>query len=156
MAARDEHYIGRCLHLADLAAQRGEVPVGAVIVDAGGDVVAQGMNLRETAFDATAHAEMVAIRAISALRRRWHLNGLTLYVTLEPCIMCAGALVQSRIARVVYGCADAKGGAMGSLYDVAGDTRLNHRFPYTAGVRADECAARLQRFFAARRNAKRA
>jgi tRNA(adenine34) deaminase len=156
LAARDEFYIGRCLHLADQAALRGEVPVGAVIVDASGAIVAEGMNLRETAFDATAHAEIVALRRASELRKRWYLEGLTLYVTLEPCIMCSGALVQSRIARVVYGCTDPKGGAMGSLYDVASDTRLNHRFPYVAGVRADECAARLQAFFQARRKNKAA
>ncbi len=151
LAARDEFYIGRCLHLADQAALRGEVPVGAVIVDASGAVVAEGMNLRETEFDATAHAEVVALRRASLLRRRWYLEGLTLYVTLEPCIMCSGALVQARIARVVYGCTDPKGGAMGSLYDVANDTRLNHRFPYTPGVRAEECAARLSTFFQGKR-----
>jgi len=94
---------------------------------------------------------VVALRAASEARRRWYLDDLTLYVTLEPCLMCAGALVQARIARVVYGCADPKGGAMGSLYDVPNDVRLNHRFPYTAGVRAEECAARLRDFFRTRR-----
>jgi tRNA(adenine34) deaminase len=153
LAARDAFYIGRCLHLADEAARRGEVPVGAVVVDPSGAIVSEGFNLRETAFDATAHAEVVALRAASELRRRWYLDDLTLYVTLEPCLMCAGALVQARIARVVYGCTDPKGGAMGSLYDVPNDARLNHRFPYAAGVRADECAERLRDFFRARRGA---
>ena len=151
LAARDDFYIGRCLQLADEAARCGEVPVGAVVIDPGGAVVAEGFNLRESAFDATAHAEVVALRAASEARRRWYLDDLTLYVTLEPCLMCAGALVQARIARVVYGCADPKGGAMGSLYDVPNDVRLNHRFPYTAGVRAEECAARLRDFFRTRR-----
>jgi tRNA(adenine34) deaminase len=150
-AARDAFYIGRCLHLADEAARLGEVPVGAVIVDPSGAIVAEGFNLRETEYDATAHAEVVALREASRLRRRWYLDDLTLYVTLEPCVMCAGALVQARIARVVYGCTDPKGGAMGSLYDVPSDARLNHRFPYVAGIRADECAAKLRDFFRARR-----
>ena len=151
MAARDEHYIGRCLHLADLAAQRGEVPVGAVIVDAGGDVVAQGMNLRETAFDATAHAEIVAIRAISALRRRWHLNGLTLYVTLEPCPMCAGAILQARVPIVVWGAPDPKAGAVESLYRLFEDPRLNHRVDHVGRVMADDCGRILSDFFKRKR-----
>ncbi len=154
-SARDDYYIGRCLHLADRAAALGEVPVGSVIVDASGAIVSEGMNLRETAFDATAHAEVVALRRASELRRRWYLDDLTLYVTLEPCLMCSGALVQARIRRVVYGCTDPKGGAMGSLYDVPRDNRLNHRFPYEAGVRADECAERLTRFFREKRAGKR-
>lgn len=133
---------------ADRAATLGEVPVGAVVVDASGSRVAVAHNLRETAADPTAHAEIVALRAAAAARGIWRLEGHTLYVTLEPCVMCAGALVNARIARVVWGCDDPKAGACTSLFSIGQDARLNHRFTTTRGVLEDECAGRLKRFFA--------
>ncbi|WXA89861.1 nucleoside deaminase [Pendulispora rubella] len=136
---------------ADAAAARLEVPVGCILVGADGVEIARGYNLREALLDATAHAEMVALRAAAAKAPSWRLDGVTAYITLEPCIMCAGAFVHARIARVVYGCDDPKGGALHSLYTVGQDTRLNHRYEVTRGVLADECAARLRAFFAALR-----
>ncbi len=136
---------------ADRAASLGEVPVGCVLVDAGGARVATGHNLRETEQDPTAHAELVAIREGARVKRSWRLEGCTLYVTLEPCAMCAGALVHARVARVVWGCDDPKGGACRTLFTIGQDPRLNHRFVMTPGVLADDCADRLKRFFAALR-----
>lgn len=136
---------------ADEAAARGEVPVGAVLVDANDREIARGHNARETLADPTAHAEMVAIREAAARILSWRLEGVTAYVTLEPCPMCAGALVHARVARVVYGCADPKGGAVDTMFGIGRDPRLNHRFDVTAGVRGEECAQRLRRFFASLR-----
>ena len=136
---------------ADAAAAKGEVPVGCVLVDAEGNELARGHNLRESLADATAHAEMVAIRAASAHLASWRLDGTTAYVTLEPCAMCAGALVHARVRRVVFGCDDPKGGAVVTLFTIGQDTRLNHRFELTRGVLADECAQRLRAFFGALR-----
>jgi tRNA(adenine34) deaminase len=136
---------------ADLAAAKGEVPVGAVLVDADGREIARAHNARETLADPTAHAEMIAIREAAARTLGWRLGGVTAYVTLEPCAMCAGALVHSRVARLVYGCADPKGGAVDTMFGIGRDLRLNHRFEVTAGVLGDECAERLRRFFAALR-----
>ncbi|MEZ4298056.1 MAG: tRNA adenosine(34) deaminase TadA [Polyangiaceae bacterium] len=141
------------LEEAEAAAQAGDVPVGAVLVDASGQVLARGRNRRELDQDPTAHAEIDALRAASRARNDWHLVGCTLYVTLEPCPMCAGALVNARIARVVYGCTDPKAGAVDTLFEIGRDPRLNHRFEVTSGVLADECAAALRRFFAERRKA---
>jgi len=151
MTQRDHERMGLALAEADAAAAHGDVPVGAVLVDRDGTVVAQGHNRREELGDPTAHAEIEALRAAATKLGRWRLDDLTLYVTLEPCPMCAGALVNARIARVVYGCRDAKAGAVHSLFVIGQDPRLNHRFDATGGVRAEECAARLQAFFAARR-----
>jgi tRNA(adenine34) deaminase len=128
-----------------------DVPVGAVILDAAGTVIARGRNRREIDRDPTAHAEMVAIRQAAAALGNWRLTGLTLVVTLEPCTMCAGAVTVSRLARVVYGAEDPKGGAVGSLWDVLRDTRLNHRPEVIGGVLAAECGDLLRDFFAARR-----
>src|SRR5207244_1571074 len=128
-----------------------EVPVGAVVVSAAGELLAVGHNLRETDADPTAHAELLAVRTAARARASWRLEGATVYVTLEPCVMCAGAMVNARIARLVYGCDDPKAGACGTLYSIAEDVRLNHRFPTTRGVLAEECADRLKRFFAALR-----
>jgi tRNA(adenine34) deaminase len=128
-----------------------DVPVGAVILDEAGTVIARGRNRREIDRDPTAHAEMVAIRQAAAARGNWRLTGLTLVVTLEPCTMCAGAVTVSRLARVVYGAEDPKGGAVGSLWDVLRDTRLNHRPEVIGGVLAAECGDLLRDFFAARR-----
>jgi tRNA(adenine34) deaminase len=136
------------LEEADAAALAGEVPVGCVLVDASGAELARGHNLRETTQDPTAHAEMVALRAASARAKTWRLDGVTAFVTLEPCAMCAGAFVHARVARVVYGCDDPKGGAVATLYTIGQDARLNHRFALERGVLADECAERLRAFFA--------
>jgi tRNA(adenine34) deaminase len=136
---------------ADEAAAIGEVPVGAVIVAADGTSLATGKNLRETDRDPTAHAEIVALREAARLIGSWRLEGCTLFVTLEPCVMCAGALVNARIARVVWGCDDPKAGACTTLFQIGQDARLNHRFAITKGVLETECKGRLKRFFAALR-----
>ena len=141
----------RALSEADAASAKGEVPVGCVLVDAEGRELARGHNLRKTQNDATAHAEMVAIRAASARLSSWRLEGATAYVTLEPCAMCAGALVHARVARVVYGCDDPKGGAVVTLYAIGRDGRLNHRFEVYGGIMAAESAQLLRDFFARRR-----
>ncbi len=133
------------------AESHGDVPVGAVVVDAGGTVIASRHNERELSGDPTAHAEILALRDAAASIGSWHLTGCTLYVTLEPCVMCGGALVNARVKRLVYGAADLSAGACLSLYNVCDDPRLNHRVEVVAGVLADECAAPLTAFFAARR-----
>ena len=130
---------------------RGEVPVGAIILDPAGAQLARAHNQRESDADPTAHAEIVAIRAAGRALGSWHLDGCTLVVTLEPCTMCAGAVVAARIARVVYGAADPKAGAAGSLWDVLRDRRLNHRAEVVGGILAEECGALLEEFFAQRR-----
>lgn len=135
---------------ARLAADAGDVPVGAVVV-IGGEIIARGRNRREVDQDPTAHAEVEALRAASKALGHWRLIGATLYVTLEPCPMCAGALVLSRIDRVVYGCADPKGGAVDTLFGIGRDPRLNHRFEITPGILAEPCAEVLKGFFRARR-----
>jgi tRNA(adenine34) deaminase len=150
-AATDARWMELALEQADIAAGMGEVPVGCVIVDAFGRAVSQAHNDREALADPTAHAEMVAIREAAARLLGWRLEGATAYVTLEPCVMCAGALVLARVARVVYGCADPKGGAIDTMFGIGRDVRLNHRFEVVAGVRSDECAERLRRFFSNRR-----
>ncbi|MFC9971860.1 tRNA adenosine(34) deaminase TadA [Spirillospora sp. NPDC127200] len=139
------------LEQARLAGLDGDVPVGAVVLDEAGTVVGAGRNDRERTADPTGHAEIVAMRAAAAARGEWRLSGCTLVVTLEPCTMCAGAAVQSRIDRIVYGAVDLKGGAVGSLWDVVRDRRLNHRPEVIAEVMADECAALLIEFFSTRR-----
>lgn len=130
---------------------RDEVPVGAVVLDPAGALLTRAHNQRESDADPTAHAEIVAIRAAGRALGSWHLDGCTLVVTLEPCTMCAGAVVAARIARVVYGAADPKAGAAGSLWDVLRDRRLNHRAEVVGGILAEECGALLQEFFAHRR-----
>ena len=130
---------------------RDEVPVGAVVLGPAGEVLARAHNQRESDADPTAHAEIVAIRAAGRALGSWHLDGCTLVVTLEPCTMCAGAVVAARIARVVYGATDPKVGAAGSLWDVLRDRRLNHRAEVVGGILAEECGALLQEFFAQRR-----
>jgi tRNA(adenine34) deaminase len=144
----DEAFMRIALAEANLAATEGEVPVGCVLFDALGVEVARGRNAREALADPTAHAEMMAVREAAARAGGWRLEGVTAYVTLEPCAMCAGALVHARISRVVYGCADPKGGAIDTMFGVGREPRVNHRFTVTAGVLGDECAAALQRFFA--------
>ncbi|HVL99818.1 MAG TPA: tRNA adenosine(34) deaminase TadA [Egibacteraceae bacterium] len=143
-------WMERAVAQARRASAVGEVPVGAVVVH-GGRVIAEGYNRREADQDPTAHAELIAVREAAAALRSWRLEGCTLYVTLEPCTMCAGALVLARLPALVYGASDPRAGAVGSLYDVARDPRLNHRVEVTAGVLAEECGALLTRFFRARR-----
>ena len=143
----DTRWMRASLGEAVLAAATGEVPVGAVIVDAEGREIGRGRNEKETRGDPTAHAEIVAIGRAAAAIGGWRLEGATAYVTLEPCAMCAGALVQARVGRVVYGCADPKAGAVDTMFGIGRDGRLNHRFEVTAGVLAEECAACLQEFF---------
>ncbi len=136
---------------AEAAARHGDVPIGAVVLGPDGDVIARAGNERELLGDPTAHAEVVAIRRAAEVAGEWRLSDCTLVVTLEPCTMCAGAVVASRIGRLVFGAFDEKAGAVSSLWDVVRDPRLNHRPAVTAGVLADECAAVLDRFFAERR-----
>jgi tRNA(adenine34) deaminase len=133
---------------ADEAAAANDVPVGALVVDAAGRIVGRGRNRREADQDPTAHAEIIALRHAAATLGHWRLEGATVYVTLEPCPMCAGALVNARVARVVYGCTDPKAGAVDTLFTIGRDARLNHRFVVTPGVLGEECAAQLRGFFA--------
>ena len=147
-ALDDEHFMRLALGEAILAAQAEEVPVGAIVVDAQGHVIGTGRNRREVDRDPTGHAEIVALRAASTSLGTWRLHGATLYATLEPCPMCAGAVVNARIARVVYGCDDPKAGALRSLFTLGADARLNHRFEVVPGVLASECARLLSEFFA--------
>lgn len=137
---------------ARAALATGDVPIGAVVVDADGAVIGAGRNVREADADPTGHAEVVALREAAKVRGEWRLEGCTLVVTLEPCTMCAGAAVLSRVDRVVFGAYDDKAGAVGSLWDVVRDRRLNHRPEVIAGVLADESAALLADFFASRRD----
>ena len=141
----------RALALAAAAGESGDVPVGAVVTDAAGAVIGEGRNLRELEHDPTAHAEIVALRAAAAAGGSWNLEGCTLVVTLEPCVMCAGAVLQSRISRLVFGAWDDKAGAAGSVYDVVRDRRLPYRAEVVAGVLEDEASALLRAFFDARR-----
>lgn len=147
----DEEWMREALVLADRAAAQGEVPVGAIIVASDGRRVSEGFNLREADQDPTAHAEMIAIRAAAKELGSWRLEKTTLYVTLEPCPMCASALVHARVGRVVWGCDDPKGGACRTLFTIGADPRLNHRFEMVPGVLAEECSDRLRKFFAALR-----
>ncbi|MDI6692153.1 MAG: tRNA adenosine(34) deaminase TadA [Anaerosomatales bacterium] len=142
----DVAYMTIALEEARAAADEGEVPIGAVVV-CDGAVIARAHNRRETDADPTAHAEMIAIREAARKLGRWRLSDCTVYVTLEPCPMCAGAMHQARIERLVFGAHDPKAGAVGTLYDLSSDERLNHRFSVTSGVLAEECAAELRRFF---------
>lgn len=146
----DERWIGECLRLACRAARRGEVPIGAIVVR-DGVVLGRGSNRPIAACDPTAHAEIVALRRAARSERNYRLPGADLYVTVEPCAMCAGAALHARIRRIVYGCSDAKGGALGSVVDLSAVPGLNHRLRVTAGVRAQECRELLRAFFQARR-----
>ncbi len=147
----DDEAMGIALAEARLAAATDEVPVGAIVVR-DGVVIARRHNEREATSDPTAHAEILALRDAAAALGTWRLEDCTLVVTLEPCVMCAGALLNARIGRLVYGAADLKGGATASLYNVSADPRLNHNFPTAHGVRADESAGLLEAFFGARRD----
>ena len=147
MTTRYDESMRLALGEAALALDHDDVPVGAVVLDADGVVLARAHNDREGTADPTAHAEVLALREAAQAKGEWRLEGCTLVVTLEPCTMCAGAIVLSRVARVVYGAVDEKAGAAGSLWDVLRDRRLNHRPEVVSGVLADECAALLREFF---------
>jgi len=146
----DERFMRAAIDAAGIALENGDVPIGAVIVYEG-RIIGRGWNQREQLKDPTAHAEIIALTQAAATREMWRLNGCTIYVTLEPCPMCAGALVLGRLDRLVYGCDDPKAGACGSLYDIVRDGRLNHRLTVTSGVLADDCAKLLKDFFRPRR-----
>jgi tRNA(adenine34) deaminase len=147
------HHMEMALEEAACAADEDEVPVGAVIVSFQSGVIGRAHNQRERLRDPTAHAEMIAITQAAQALRSWRLEDCALYVTLEPCPMCAGAIVQARLPLVVYGCADSKAGACNTLYQITSDPRLNHRAQVVGGVLADRCAAALGDFFLAKRRA---
>ena len=147
----DREYMTLALDEARLAMESGEVPVGAVLIDDEGGVVVRAHNMCEAERDATAHAEILAIREAGRKLTRWRLTGCTLYVTLEPCPMCAGAIMSARISRLVYGATDAREGAVESIFNIPGHPSLAPSPIITAGVMEDECKALLQSFFAARR-----
>jgi tRNA(adenine34) deaminase len=149
--AGDEAAVRAALAEAAIALELGDVPIGAVVLGPSGEVIARAHNERELGDDPTAHAEIVALRRAGQALGSWHLNGCTLAVTLEPCTMCAGALVLARVARLVFGAWDPKAGAAGSLWDVVRDRRLNHRPEVAAGVCEAECSRLLEGFFASRR-----
>jgi tRNA(adenine34) deaminase len=142
----DDEFMRQALALAEVARKHGDVPVGAVLV-IDGQVAAVGFNQREANHDPTAHAEVVALRQAAARQGGWRLSGATLYVTKEPCLMCAAACVAARIERIVYACADPKGGGAGSVYNLVDDSRLNHRVRVEKGVREEEAAEMLRKFF---------
>jgi tRNA(adenine34) deaminase len=151
----DETWMSEALAEARRAASEGEVPIGAVVV-CEGQIVGRGRNARERLHDPTAHAEVLALRQASQALRRWRLTGTTVYATLEPCPMCAGALVNARVDRLVYAVPDPKAGAVGTLFDIARDPRLNHRIEVTSGVLAVECGDLLRGFFRGKRGGRTA
>jgi tRNA(adenine34) deaminase len=146
----DGRYMRAAIEAAKIAEDNGDVPIGAVIVGEN-KIIGRAYNQREQLQDPTAHAEIIALTQAAAALENWHLNGCTIYVTLEPCPMCAGALVLSRIDRLVYGCDDPKAGACKSLYNIVQDKRLNHRLEVTSGVLAEDCGQQLQEFFEQKR-----
>ena len=148
---KDLDFMDQAIALAVRSEDIGEVPIGALIVDSNGNVLSKATNLREKNTSALGHAELIAIHRACKIRKSWRLTDCTLYVTLEPCFMCAGALVQSRISRVVFGASDPKGGALGSLANLSSDHRLNHRFEVSGGIKADECGQMLKNFFKKKR-----
>jgi len=153
METSAEHML-LALELAQEAADKGEVPVGAVIVDSTGAIIGRGANRREQDNSPIAHAEILAINAAAKTIGSWRLTGCTLYVTLEPCPMCAGAILNARIPKLVYGTADPKAGAVNSLYTLLSDSRLNHRVDISSGMLADDCGQILTDFFTMLRSAK--
>ncbi|MBC6421568.1 MAG: nucleoside deaminase [Hormoscilla sp. SP5CHS1] len=148
-------WMNRALELAQSAGEAGEVPVGAVIVDSEGQAIASASNRKERDFDPTAHAEIVAIRAAGQALQNWHLNHCTLYVTLEPCPMCAGAIVQARLGLLVYGVDDPKTGAIRTVANIPDSACSNHRLQVIAGVMSSQCRQQLQTWFAQRRGRKK-
>ncbi len=150
-AVQHREWMLAALEHARAASAHGDVPVGAIVVNASGEVIGTGRNERELSHDPTAHAEVLALRAAADATRSWHLEESTLVVTLEPCAMCAGAILQARVPTVVFAAWDEKAGAVGSVYDLLRDRRLPHRVEVFAGVLADESEALLRGFFAAKR-----
>lgn len=150
----DERRMEEALRLAQRAAEAGEVPVGAVIVHAG-QVIGRAHNQVEMLHDATAHAEMIAVTQAAEALQNWRLEGAEIYVTLEPCPMCAGALVNSRVSRIVYGADDPIAGACGSVFNIVNEKRLNHRIPVVKGLLGDRCGELLKSFFRERRKASK-
>ena len=146
----DKQFMRAAIEAAKIAQENGDVPIGAVIVHKD-QIIGRAYNQREQLADPTAHAEIIALTQAAAFLENWHLNDCTMYVTLEPCPMCAGALVLSRMDRLVYGCEDPKTGAVKSLYNIVQDERLNHKIEVTSGVLAKECCQQVQEFFAKRR-----
>ncbi len=146
----DERFMAQAIDQAFIAEENGDVPIGTVIVYEN-KVIAKGYNQRQQLNDPTAHAEIIALGAASEFIGNWRLHGCTIYVTLEPCPMCAGALVLARVDRLVYGCHDPKTGACSSLYNIVQDDRLNHRLEVTSGILAERCTDQLQAFFQRRR-----
>jgi tRNA(adenine34) deaminase len=143
----DEKFMRLAIEQAQIASRMGEVPVGAVITDSSGKIVSTGYNLRESGNDPTAHAEIEAIRKAGEVFRSWRLEGSTIYVTIEPCLMCMGAIILARIVRLVFGARDPKAGAVFSVYDIGNDRRLNHAVEVTEGVCMEECSNLLKDFF---------
>lgn len=148
-------FMNEAFILAREAEKAGEVPVGAVVVDSCGKIIGRGSNCREIRLLPTAHAEIIAIEEASRTLKNWRLTGCTLYVTLEPCLMCAGAIINSRIQKVVFATPDPKAGAVESLYRVFDDKRLNHQVEYSSGVLQEECSKLLSNFFKSRRQAQK-
>ena len=146
----DEFYMGLALEEAKKAAALGEIPIGAILVQ-GEEVIARAHNMRETWQDATAHAEVIVIQEACKKLKRWRLTGCTLYVTVEPCPMCSGAIVNGRVERVVYGCPDIKAGGAESIFNIITNPNLNHVAQVTSGVREEECAQIMKEFFKKRR-----
>jgi len=151
---KDNQFMKLAIEQAGIAQENGDVPIGAVIIH-NGQIIGKAYNQREQLQDPTAHAEIIALTQAAAAMESWRLEGCTMYVTLEPCPMCAGALVLARIDRLVYGCDDPKTGAVKSLYNIVTDGRLNHRIEVTSGVLADECSKILQDFFQKNRSEKK-
>lgn len=154
MERTHEYWMDKAIAEACKAEEKAEVPIGCVIVK-DGRVIARAHNLRETGQDPAAHAELLAIRKAAKKLGSWRLLDTTLYVTLEPCLMCMGAIILARVPRVVFGCLDPKGGAAGSLYDLSNDTRLNHRVEILSGISAAACSDQLSSFFRQLRQKKR-
>jgi tRNA(adenine34) deaminase len=150
MIGGDHHFMSRALELARTAQDAGEVPVGAVIVK-GNQIIAEGWNRPISTSDPTAHAEITAMRAAAASLQNYRLVDCTLYVTLEPCAMCAGAMVHARVKRLVYGAADPRAGASGTVFNITDNLALNHRLEVAPGIMAEECGTLLRNFFQARR-----
>ena len=153
MILSDTYFLKKALAQAQKAYAQEEVPIGAVLV-LKNRIISEGFNLREAQSDPTAHAEIIALQKASQKLKSWRLEGTTLYVTCEPCLMCAGALLQARIERLVYGCADPKAGAVSSLYQTLQDSRLNHQIIVQGGVLEEECRELLQKFFKLRRGVR--
>ena len=149
--AIDEQFMKAAIDQAYIALENGDVPIGAVIVHQN-QIIAKGLNLRHKLNDPTAHAEIIALTAAAEYIGNWRLHGCSIYVTLEPCCMCAGAMVLARLDRLVYGCRDLKAGACGSLYNIVQDERLNHRLEISKGILAEDCAKLLQDFFKNKRD----